>query len=77
MRFTLDPGGDVVVPDGVTLDRCRDGLARLAGRPELRDAPLAVAGRVLPPDHVAGAPPWVAGAVLTWAPDDAAASPAR
>ncbi|WP_225753621.1 FtsK/SpoIIIE domain-containing protein [Actinotalea sp. Marseille-Q4924] len=65
MRFTLDPGGDVVVPDGVTLGHCRDGLARLAGRPDLRAAALTVDGRVLPDDHVAGAPPWVAGAVLS------------
>ncbi|WP_149205280.1 FtsK/SpoIIIE domain-containing protein [Actinotalea subterranea] len=64
MRFTLDPGGDVEIPDAVTLGQCRDALVRLTGRHELRDAPLSVDGRALPDDHVAGAPPWVEGSRL-------------
>nr|WP_297424253.1 FtsK/SpoIIIE domain-containing protein [uncultured Actinotalea sp.] len=69
MRFTLDPGGDAVVRDGVTLAQCRDGLVRLTGRPDLREARLAAGATVLPDDHVAGAPPWVAGSVLRWVVD--------
>lgn len=65
MRFTLDPGGDVDVPDGATLGRCRPALARLTGARELTDAVLTVDGTPLPDDHVAGADPWVTGSVLS------------
>lgn len=65
MRFTLDPGGDVDVPDGATLGRCRPVLARLTGAKELTDAVLMVDGTPLPDDHVAGADPWVPGSVLS------------
>ena len=50
MRFTLDPGGDVDVPDGATLGRCRPALARLTGAGELTDAVLTVDGTPLPDD---------------------------
>jgi len=63
VRFSLDPGGDVEVPDGITLGRCRVGLAALAaGWPA--DTPLSVDGRLLADDQVAGAEPWVAGTLL-------------
>ena len=65
MRFTIDPGGDVDVPDGATLGRCRPALARLTGAGELTDAVLTVDGTPLPDDHVAGADPWVTGSVLS------------
>jgi S-DNA-T family DNA segregation ATPase FtsK/SpoIIIE len=65
MRFTLDPGGDVDVPDGTTLGRCRPALARLTGAKELTDAVLTVDGTPLPDDHVAGADPWVPGSALS------------
>lgn len=67
MRFTLEPVGDLEVPDGATLADCRAGLVVLAGA-ALDAAPLTVDGRALAPDHVAGAEPWVAGCLARVGP---------
>ncbi|WP_199423612.1 FtsK/SpoIIIE domain-containing protein [Actinotalea solisilvae] len=64
MHVTLAPGGDVELPDGVSLRRCRAALVRLTGAAELADAVLGVDGRALDDDHVTGVPPLVDGAVL-------------
>ncbi|MDO8119946.1 FtsK/SpoIIIE domain-containing protein [Isoptericola sp. b490] len=61
MRFTLEPGGDVHVPDGVALGACRPGLVELVGSTALAEAPLSVAGRPLTEDQLAGVAPWVEG----------------
>ncbi|MCL3862748.1 FtsK/SpoIIIE domain-containing protein [Actinotalea sp. K2] len=64
MRLTLEPGGDLEVPDGATLAECRPALARLTGRDELTDAVLTVDGSPVPHEQVAGSPPWEHGCVL-------------
>ncbi|WP_024287581.1 FtsK/SpoIIIE domain-containing protein [Cellulomonas sp. KRMCY2] len=61
MRFTLEPGGDVDVPDGATLAGCRPGLVRLTGRSDLAHLTLTVDGQVVSGDQVAGAVPWLPG----------------
>lgn len=64
MRFTIHPGGDVEVPDGVTLGSVRPALAALTGAGELLGVPLGVDGRPVGDAHVSGAAPWVPGSVL-------------
>ena len=61
MRFTLEPGGDVEVPDGATLAGCRPGLVRLTGDAGLAGATVSIDGLVLTDDQVAGVPPWLPG----------------
>ena len=68
MDVTLVPGGDVELPAGASLARCREALVRLTGAGELSDAMLSVDGRVLGDDHVTGARPLVHGAVLRLGP---------
>ena len=70
MRFTLDPGGDLEVAAGSVLGTCREAFARLSGSRDLVDAVLTVDGQPLADDHVAGAPPWVAGSTVRVGPGD-------
>ncbi|MCV2395848.1 FtsK/SpoIIIE domain-containing protein [Actinotalea sp. M2MS4P-6] len=61
MRFTLDPLGDVLVPDGIELAAARPGLVALTGVTSLAHAPLIVDHRTLDDHQVAGLAPWVEG----------------
>lgn len=67
MRFTFEPVGDLEVPVGATLAESRAGLAALGGT-GLASAPLTVDGRELAPDQVAGAEPWLVGALVRVGP---------
>lgn len=61
----LDPGGDALLPSGLTLAELRPELARLTGDDVWRTAALSLDGRPLADDHVTGVPPWLAGSVLS------------
>ena len=65
MRFTLEPVGDVEVPDGITLGACRPGLVALTGVGALLTSPLCADGHPVADSQVAGAEPWVCGARLS------------
>ena len=65
MRFVLDQVGDVEVDPGTTFGACRADLERLTGGQGVDSGAFAVDGCRLADDHVAGAPPWVHGSVLT------------
>lgn len=63
MRFTLDPLGDIEVPDGVTLGQVRTGLEPLVG-PDAARALFTTGGAPLSDDQVCGVPPLAPGAHL-------------
>ena len=70
MRFTIEPGGDLEVAAGSVLGACRESFALLTGSVDLRHGMLTVDGHPLDDDHVAGAPPWVAGSTLRVGPGE-------
>ncbi|MFJ3405839.1 FtsK/SpoIIIE domain-containing protein [Promicromonospora sp. NPDC090134] len=64
VRVTLHPGEDVLLRPGARVGDVRAPLAALVRRPELRWAPLTVAGVRLTDDQVVGERPLLPGAEL-------------